>query len=63
MHYVDLLSWTNVSNKHLKALILTTNILSSLFVAWMGSEKNFVPLGLPQKEMQLFMSPVTGTSL
>jgi len=38
MLYVDLVSWTNVSNKLLNALILTSNKPFSFFVVWFGSE-------------------------
>jgi len=38
MLYVDLVSWTNVSNKLLNPLILTSNKPFSFFVVWLGSE-------------------------
>ena len=36
--FADLVSWTNVSNKLLSALILTSNKPFSFFVVWLGSE-------------------------
>jgi hypothetical protein len=38
MHYADVVSWTNVSNKLLNALILTLNKPFPFFVVWLGSE-------------------------
>jgi len=38
MHYVYLVSWTNVSNKPLKTIILTFNKPLSFFVVWLGNE-------------------------
>jgi hypothetical protein len=38
MHYVYLVSWTNLSNKPLATIILTFNKPFSFFVVWLGSE-------------------------